>query len=405
MTLSTGESDIYLDNNATTPLLPEVVEAMLAVMKRGALNPSSAHSRGEEARRLLATAREEVASLVGCHPDEVYFTGGATESNHIVLRHLAVREGGLRRLLVSSVEHSSIHAAAEALPRFGVDVRVLPVDEHGRIDLGEVAPLIVPGATMICVQWANNETGVIQPMEELSALCRSQNTWLHTDAVQAVGKLPLDLRLIPVDSLALSGHKFHGPTGVGGLVVREGRRIAPLLPAGDQERGVRPGTHDLAGIVGMGHAARLRVERHSSATVHMQDLRDRFEARLLDSGAVARVNGGQAPRLPNTTNLMFRDVEGDALMARLDRAGVICSQSSACTAMRPEPSYVLRAMGLSEEEAFRSVRFSFSESNTAEEAMQAADTVIEVHRALHRFHLATMATGHALRRTPDVLYP
>ena len=391
MNRPTGAPEIYLDNNASTPLLPEVIDVMFEVMQRGALNPSSAHSRGEEARRLLASAREEVSTLVGCHPEELFFTGGATESNHIVLRHLATQKGEPRRLLLSAVEHSSIHATADALRQFGVDVRILSVDEDGRIDVEEVARLILPGATMVCVQWANNETGVIQPMEELSALCRARDTWLHSDAVQAVGKVPVDLRLVPVDSLAISAHKFHGPTGVGALVVRNGRRVAPVLPAGDQERGIRPGTHHLPGIVGMGRAATLRRERHSAATSHMRELRDSFEARLLGSGAVSRVNGGQAPRLPNTSNLVFTGVEGDALMARLDRAGVVCSQSSACTAMRPEPSYVLRAMGLSEEEAFRSVRFSFSESNLTEDAARAADTVIEVHLALQRFHLAATA--------------
>lgn len=380
--------DIYLDNNATTPVLPEVAEAMARVATLGALNPSSAHSGGERARRLLAEARSRVAALLGASPDELVFTSGATEGNHLVLRMLFRSEFDGFRVLYSATEHSSIRSGAEALKRAGLDVQELPVDENGQVSPADVSARMVPGRAFVFVQWANNETGVIQSVEELSAICRSAGAWFHTDAVQAVGKLPVDLSRVPVDSLALSGHKFHGPQGVGALFVRRSRSVRPDLPAGDQEWGVRPGTHNMMAIVGLGLAATIREERLASTLRHLESLRDGFEDGLRERGLIRGVNGSGARRLPNTANVQFARVDGEALMARLDAAGILCSQSSACTAMRPEPSYVLRAMGMTEAEAFRSVRFSFSEMNTTSEVAAALDRIQAAVTHLNRIPLS-----------------
>jgi len=375
----------YLDNNATTAIDPLVRATMEEVWDLGPVNAASAHSLGEVGRRVLARARGELATLLNTEESSVLFTSGGTEANHLVLRELLRPGSSFTRLVVSEVEHSSIRAAAEALEEAGKDVVWLPVDVSGLVDLNRLRSSILPGATLVCIQWANNETGVVQPVAALGDICRHADAWLHVDAVQAVGKVPVDLDAVAVDSMALSAHKFHGPTGAGALVLSGSRKIVPLLPAGDQERGIRPGTHNLAAIAGMGRAAALVAERMTSGDTQFGAARDRFEWLLLEAGIVERVHGLDTERLPNTSNLSFRSVEGDALVARLDMLGVLSSQSSACTAMRPEPSYVLRAMGISEDEAFRSLRFSFSWDATHQIADEAAALAIQAHRALTRF--------------------
>ena len=381
----------YLDNNATTTIDPLVRATMEHVWNLGPVNAASAHSLGEAGRRVLAQARQELAALLNTEASAIVFTSGGTEANHLILREMLRPGGAFTRLVVSEVEHSSIRAAAEAMEQAGKDVVWLPVNERGLVDPIRLSGSILPGSTLVCIQWANNETGVVQPVNELEEVCRRAGAWLHVDAVQAVGKVPVDLNTVPVDSLALSAHKFHGPTGVGALALRRGRKIAPLLPAGDQERGIRPGTHNLAAIAGMGRAAALAAERMGRTDNRVEGVRDRFEWLLVEAGIVERIHGRAAVRLPNTANLSFREIEGDALVARLDMLGVITSQSSACTAMRPEPSYVLRAMGVSEHEAFRSLRFSFSWDTAIHVADEAAALAVQAHRALARFlHLSAV---------------
>ena len=380
--------EIYLDNNATTSPFPEVIEAVAHAMADGFGNPSSAHSAGGRARQLLRDSRGQVADFVGFAPDDVVFTSGATEANNLVLQSLLTREFADYRLITSSVEHSSILAVAEHLVSQGVDVVILPVDHDGMVALESLVSAIQPGCTLVSIQWANNETGVLQSIERLAVAAHQSGALFHTDAVQAVGKMPSDPASIPIDFLSLSGHKLHGPLGVGALVGPGVHRLPPLVYGGTQEGGLRPGTENLPGIIGLACALELRTLRFDSVAEHTQRLRDRFESSLVERGLVVSVNGGGAPRLPNTSNIRFTEIDGEALTIRLDQHGIRCSQSSACTNQKPEPSYVLRAMGLSEDEAYASVRFGFSELNTADEVDRAVDAVTDIHASLARFAVA-----------------
>ena len=381
-------SEIYLDNNATTNPLPEVIEAVAQTMADGFGNPSSAHSMGRRSRQVLRESRERVAGLVGASPENVVFTSGATEANNLVLQSLLAREFGDYRLITSGVEHSSILGVAEHLVSRGVDVVVLPVDSDGMVAMEAVVGAIQPGRTLVSIQWANNETGVLQSIKQLAVTAHSSGALFHTDAVQAVGKTPIDLASIPIDFLSLSGHKLHGPLGIGALVGPGVHRLPSLVYGGTQEAGLRPGTENLPGIIGLACALELRALRFGPVAEHTQRLRDRFESSLIERGLVVSVNGGEAFRVPNTSNIRFADIDGEALTIRLDQLGIRCSQSSACTNQKPEPSYVLCAMGLSEGEAYASVRFGFSELNTMDEVDRAVDAVTDVHASLVRFAVA-----------------
>lgn len=381
--------EIYLDNNATTPALPEVVEAIARVMRDGYGNPSSVHSAGGRGRALLKRAREQVAAVVGCvDPADVIFTSGATEANNLVVQSLLAGPMKGYRLVTTAVEHSSILAAAHVLKRFGCEVVVLPVDAEGLVSVDALGEEIAPGRTLVSVQWANNETGVVQPVPELVERTHSAGGLFHTDAVQAVGKVRVDVESVPVDFFSLSGHKLHGPLGVGALVARNRKLLAPLVFGGSQENSLRPGTENVPGIVGLGVALSLRHDRLEAVAAATSRMRDFFESRLADRGLARMFNGARANRLPNTSNVQFRDIDGEALSIRLDQMSVRCSLSSACTNHRPEPSYVLRAMGLSEAEAYTSVRFGFSELNTMMEVNQAIEAITSVHASLVRFAVA-----------------
>lgn len=369
--------EVYLDNNATSPPLPEVVEAMAAAMRDGTGNPSSPHGAGRRAGTQLAVARESVATLLGTDPSSVVFTSGGTESNNTVLRSAFLQSGGRARLVTLPVEHHSVLATCEHLARAGAEVVIVPVDSGGLVVLEELRRELRRSATVVSIQYVNNETGVVQPVGEIGALCREFGVPFHSDAAQAVGKMRFAVEDIEVDYLTVTAHKFHGPQGVGALYVREPRKLEPLLGGGDQENGLRPGTQNLPGIVGMGCAAKMRSERLDSVIGHMERLRDSFEEAVLRAVPDCSVNGNRGRRVCNTSNLRFRGIDGQALVAQLDPRGVCCSQSSACTSMRPEPSHVLTAMGLTEEEAYESVRFSTSELNSLEEVELAADAVAE----------------------------
>jgi cysteine desulfurase len=382
-----AEREIYFDNNATTRALPEVIEAVAEAMSFGPTNASSLHGAGRQARNALSRARAETAVLVGADESDVIFTSGATEANNIVLLSLLGRLAG-HRLVTSVVEHSSIIETAGFLERQGVSVKLLPVDENGLISEDGLAGAIVPGKTLVSIQWANNETGVIQPIERLASVARAQEAIFHTDAVQAVGKIPISLPELPVDLLSISGHKLHGPMGVGALVGPGLKHVSPLMHGGAQENNLRPGTENVPGIVGLARALQIRSARMRAIADATSQLRDRLEDSLSAAGLVSAVNGSAAPRLPNTTNLQFEAVDGEALTIRLDQEGVRCSQSSACTNRKPEPSYVLRAMGLTESEAYSSIRFGFSELNTAAEVDMAGETITLIHEALSRFAMA-----------------
>ena len=292
------------------------------------------------------------------------------------------------RFVTSVVEHSSILTAAEALESLGCDVVILPVDTDGLINEDAVTDAIVPGRTLVSVQWANNETGVIQPIPRLVERAHALGALFHTDAVQAVGKLPIDLTAVPVDFLSLSAHKLHGPLGVGALFALERSLLRPLVFGGSQEDSLRPGTENVPGIVGFGVALALRHDRFDAVAKATKEMRDAFELGLVRRGLVRSVNGSRADRLPSTSNIHFLEMDGEALTIRLDQMGVRCSQSSACTNQRPEPSYVLRAMGLTESEAYASVRFGFSELNTMRDVEDAIEAIASVHVSLARFAVA-----------------
>ena len=384
----TRRHEVYLDNNATTRLLPEVAEAVVRAMRDGRGNPSSLHAGGAQARRRLRLAREQVASLVSAHPAAIVFTGGATEANNLVLQSLLGGAMAGNRLVTTEVEHSSVLAVAEALERRNREVVVLPVDSNGLVREEDMAGAVVPKRTLVSVQWANNETGVVQPIAQLATRARALGARFHTDAVQAVGKTPVDFDAVPLDFLSLSGHKLHGPLGVGAVVARDRRLLRPLMYGGEQEMALRPGTENIPAIVGFGVAMALRADRFEAVAATTREMRDAFESGLANRGLLHSVNGSGVPRLPNTSNVRFLDMDGEALVVRLDQAGVRCSQSSACTNQRPEPSYVLRAMGLSEHEAYASVRFAFSELNDMAGVKDALDAVSAIHAKLHRFAVA-----------------
>lgn len=367
--------EVYLDNNASTQPLDAVVEAVASTMRELFGNPSSAHSRGSVARHKLIEARETVASFLGAKADQIIFTSGGTEGNNTVLFGV-LRSDVANRLVTTVVEHASVLRPAEEIKASGTDVVYLPVDGDGRIDCNFLEEtLSAPPSTLISIQWVNSETGVIQPIEDIAKLVRTYDALLHIDAAQAVGRLPININSIHVDFLTFSGHKLHGPLGTGVLYIRDPRYIKPLLFGGGQENGWRAGTENLPGIVGLAQACEVRANELTEAINKMQKLRDRFEKQILANIPDVTVNGASAPRVCNTTNIRFSGLDGQALLARLDRLGVFCSQASACSSHRPEPSHVLRAMGLSEEDAFASLRFSFSVLNTEQEVERAVKAI------------------------------
>lgn len=369
-------SEIYLDNNASTQPLPEVCEAVHAALDTCFGNPSSSTSRGDHARHLLESSRDHTAELIGSRSTQITFTSGGTEANNQVLwSTLRHKTSGTAKLVTSQVEHSSILAYASRLEVEDMEVEYIGVDREGLIDLNALDAATRHGALLVSVQWVNNETGVIQPIDQIGALCRERSVLFHTDAAQAVGKLPIDISKHPIDFLTFTAHKLHGPQGVGALYAANPDLIRSMFAGGEQENGRRPGTENLSGIAGFGAAATRRHKHMGSIVPKLSSLRDAFEDRLVNRLPGVRVNGCTGRRVCNTSNICFDDIDGQILVARLDQEGVICSQSSACTNRRPEPSYVLRAMGLTETEAYSSVRFGFSELNTLEEIEIAVDKI------------------------------
>jgi cysteine desulfurase len=370
---------IYLDHNATTRPLPEVVDVVVRTMTETWANPSSAHWLGGQARAKLETARDGVCELVGgAMPEGVIFTSCGTEANNIVL--LGGDPGSAWRCVITSrVEHASVLRPAQALGRRGCRLILLEVAGDGRLDpeaLMRAAAAAPHGSLLVTLQWANSETGVLQPLKELAAALQAvrPDAFLHSDAAQAVGRVPVDVVTSSVDAVSFSGHKIHGPHGIGALVLADPNkgRVAPLIHGGGQEYGLRSGTHNLPGAVGLGLAAATRARTFGDAASHMRAVRDAFEEDLAALVPSTVVNGVAAPRLPNTSNVRFPGRDGMEIVARLDALGVACSQGSACSSGKPEPSHVLLAMGLSESEAYSSVRFSFSALNTIDEAWRAA---------------------------------
>lgn len=374
---------IYLDNNATTIPSRAAVKAASEALSPHYGNPSSPHGAGHAARTLLNDARCHVAELLSCEPEQLVFTGSGTEANNLALHSFAAQ--GLWRLVTTPVEHSSVLQHAEYLAARGLDVVKCRVGTEGRVNLNEIETALRDvDYPALSVQWVNNETGVIQPVEDLAAIARRHGARLHIDAAQAIGKLETDLNRVAPDFLTLTAHKINGVRGVGVLYARDPKMIRPLRFGGTQEQGLHPGTENLAGIAGFGAAAQERRHDLPGAIEYMGRLRDVLERLVLDGCPWAEVNGDMGARVCNTTNIRFTGIDGQALMASLDGAEVCCSQSSACTNQKPEPSYVLRAMGQTESEAYESVRFSTGVLNTDDEVVEAADSVVTIANRLKR---------------------
>lgn len=367
---------IYLDANATTPLAPEVLEAMLPWLRDGFANPSGSYTSAKLARRAIDQARGEVAELIGADAGEIIFTGGGTESVNTALCSLD-RLAGTGSAVVSAIEHSAVLRCVENLTR---EVVRLPVTAGGRVEMESVAGAL-DSAAYVSLMAANNETGVLQPLGEIAALARDRGLPIHSDAIQAAGKIPLSVSDLGVDLLSLSAHKFHGPKGIGALYLREGLRFQPLLHGGGQESGRRSGTENTAAIVGMGAAAAwVRRREHES----MDHLRDAFERKVAAGVSGVFVNGDLDHRLSNTSHLSFDGCDAAGLLILLDDAGLACSAGSACMTGKQKPSHVQLAMGIPEARAKSSLRFSFSRMNSLAEALDAAELVVKAVEKLRR---------------------
>lgn len=379
-------SRIYLDYNATTPLDPRVLDAMLPILRDGFGNASSLHHFGQAARAALEDARAEVASLVGAASAEIVFTGSGTEADNLALRGVAAAAKGARRgVLYAGIEHHAVVNTAVALAAEGFPVAAVRAATDGRIDLEELASKLDDATLVVAVMLANNETGVVQPVAEVVRLARARGALVHCDAVQAAGKLPVDVRTLEVDSLALSAHKIHGPKGIGALWVRRGVKMAPLIRGGAQERNRRAGTENVPGAVGFGRAAAIARDEALVRAPELAALRDRLEAGLLRIPG-ALVNG-TAPRVPNTTNVSFEGCEAEGLLLALDLMGIAVSTGAACAAGTIEPSHVLRAMGLPLHRVQASLRFSLGRDTTEAEVDHAAAATAEAvkrHRTTGR---------------------
>ncbi len=363
----------YLDNNATTCVAPEVFEAMSPFMTGLYGNPSSIHSFGGQVAAHVSKARESVAALLGAIPTEIIFTSCGTESDNAAIFSALALMPARRKFVTSKVEHPAVLNVGKELLRRGYKVVELPVDSCGSIDLRRVEEAVDGETALVSVMWANNETGNIYPVEEIAQIAHRRGSLFHTDAVQAVGKIPVDLSKSAIDMLSMSGHKLHAPKGIGVLYVRRGIRFRPFMIGGHQERGRRAGTENVPGIVALGKACELARSHIDFENTHVRRLRDKLEGALLARIPKSRVNGDVGSRLPNTSNISFEFIEGEAILLLLDQLGICASSGSACTTGSLEPSHVLRAMGVPYTAAHGSVRFSLSRYNTDEEI----DFVIE----------------------------
>ena len=348
----------YLDNNATTRPAPEVVEAMLPFLTEHWGNPSSVYSFGREVSRYLEDARAKVAALINSEPREVIFTSCGTESNNAALNSALRTNPGKRHLISTMVEHSAVIKFCESLQDQGFDLELLPVESDGSLDLHLLEKAISPDTAVVSIMWANNETGVVFPIEEIAAICRSKGVLFHTDAVQTAGKAKIDVKALGINFLSLSAHKLYAPKGIGMLYVRRRVHYQPYLIGGQQERSRRGGTENVASIVGFGRAAELAIANLPEENTRIRALRDRLEAGILSAIPNTRRNGAKEPRLPNTTNISFDWVEAEAVLILLDQLGICASSGSACTAGSVDPSHVLVGMGLNPMRARGSLRFS-----------------------------------------------
>ena len=369
---------VYLDYNATTPIDPRVFEAMIPYMKEEFGNPSSIHSYGMAGKAALDNSREQIAELLGAGPREIVFTSCGSESNNLAIKGIAfqLREKG-NHLITTQVEHASVLETFRFLESQGFNSTYLSVDKYGLIDLEELREAITDDTILVSVMFANNETGVLMPIQEIAELVKEKRVIFHTDPIQAVGKIDINLKNLPVDLLSISGHKLYGPKGVGALLIRDGVKLGPLIHGGGQERGKRSGTENVAGIVGLGKACEIFKQDagYKMQDARIKDLRDELYEGISERISGFKLNGHHEKRLSNTLNLSFEGVEGESLVMNLDLEGIAVSTGSACSEGNVEPSHVLLAMGLSKEQAVSSVRFSLGRFTEKEDINRVIDVL------------------------------
>lgn len=362
------EQFVYADNAATTKLSPAVLEAMMPYLTEEYGNPSSLYRFGNHAKRAIEQARKEVADVLGAEPFEILFTGGGTEADNWVKEIMrSLKAKGKNHFITSAVEHHALLHSAQRLQKEGFEVTFIPVDREGQIDPEQVRAAIRPETGLVSIMFANNEIGTIYPIKEIGAICRQAGVLFHTDAVQAAGHLPINVKEMNIDLLSLSAHKFHGPKGVGAFYCRRGIPLPSLIDGGAQERSKRAGTENVAGIVGLGAALRLANEEMSETSARVSTMRDRLIDGILQTVPMCRLNGPRHNRLPGNCNISFLGIEGESLLLRLDLAGIAASSGSACASSSLDPSHVLLAIGLPHEVAHGSVRLSLSDYNTEED--------------------------------------
>lgn len=356
--------NVYLDNNATTQVAPEVIETIVPFFENLWGNPSSMHTFGGQVKKHVERAREQVASLIGADPSEIIFTSCGTESDNMAIRGAVEAHGGHPHIITTRVEHPAVLAVCRHLRNHNCTLTELQVDSQGRLDIDQLKDSLTEDTVIVSIMWANNETGVIFPIDEITKLVKQAGCIIHTDAVQIVGKMPIDVRKTPIDILSLSGHKIHATKGIGALYIRKGTRVNPLILGGHQENGKRAGTENVPYIVGLGKACELSKIHMKKEMVRVKALRDRLEAGILKTCPEAAIAGGGQPRLPNTVNVGFGKIEGESILLMLDDLGIAASSGSACTSGSLEPSHVLRAMGIPFTSVHGSIRFSLSRYNT-----------------------------------------
>jgi cysteine desulfurase len=358
---------LYFDNNATTAVAPEVLDEMLPYLREFYGNPSSMHTFGGRLHGKIEEARARVARLIGADPEEIIFTSCGTESDNTAIMSAVESLPQKKHIVTTRVEHPAVLNFFKHLARKGYRVTLLPVNNHGQLNIEDLIKVINDDTALVSIMYANNEIGNIYPVPEIGKLLRERRILFHTDAVQTVGKIPIDLKTLPVDMLSLSGHKLHAPKGVGALYVRKGTRFYPYIIGGHQEKGRRAGTENIASIIALGKACELAMESLKEEEIYLKKLRDKLETTLMRTCPDVRINGDAGSRLPNTTNLSFEYVEGEAILLRLNEYGVCASSGSACTSGSLEPSHVLRAMGVPFTAIHGSIRFSLSRYNTEAE--------------------------------------
>ncbi|HEY2647277.1 MAG TPA: cysteine desulfurase NifS [Candidatus Acidoferrales bacterium] len=376
---------IYFDHNATTPLAPEVLAAMMPYLTQEYGNASSIHAYGQNAREAVEQARSSVAALLGARAAEIMFTSGGTESsNHAILGAASAAPGNSKHVITSAIEHVAVLDTCRALSSSEIELTVLPVNRDGIVNPEDVRRAIQPDTVLISVMLANNETGVIEPIAEIAKIAAGSGIVFHSDAVQAAGKIPIDVEKLGVNLLSISAHKFNGPKGVGALYIRKGTHLAPLMYGGHSERDRRPGTEDVAAIAGMGKAAELALAHLKDESERIAGLRDRLERGLLESVPQSWVNSARAPRVPNTSNMTFPFIEGESMVIALDLKGIACSTGAACSSGAVEPSHVLMALGLAPEDARATLRLSLGRQTTEGEMDFALETIPQVIERLRQ---------------------